>query len=171
MTTYFRPNYLWIPLIMLTFSGYAQSTSSTNLQITPQELEIALGDWTGSLTYIDYQSNKPYTMPANLEVKPGKNSRELILHRIYPNEPKANGKGKIKISEDGLMLNKEAVVAKEVLTDGIKIITEYSGKDNNQKAQIRNTYILQARSLVIRKEVQFEDSEDWLKRSEFTHTK
>ena len=110
-------------------------------------------------------------MPANLEVKPGKNSRELILHRIYPNEPKANGKGKIKISEDGLMLNKEAVVAKEVLTDGIKIITEYSGKDNNQKAQIRNTYILQARSLVIRKEVQFEDSEDWLKRSEFTHTK
>jgi hypothetical protein len=28
------------------------------------------GTWGGSLTYVDYSTGKPYTMPANLEIIP-----------------------------------------------------------------------------------------------------
>jgi 3-methyladenine DNA glycosylase/8-oxoguanine DNA glycosylase len=28
------------------------------------------GTWEGSLTYVDYSTGKPYTMPANLEIIP-----------------------------------------------------------------------------------------------------
>ncbi len=98
---------LFITLIFLalSFTSKAQETS-TDATVTAQDIKIALGEWKGSLTYMDYQSNEPYTMPANMEVKPGKNDMELILHRIYPNEPKANGKGKFKITDNGQMLNK-----------------------------------------------------------------
>jgi hypothetical protein len=141
---------------------------SAEATLTKDDIQLALGDWTGSLTYIDYQSNEPYTMPANMEVKPGKNEMELILYRIYPNEPQANGKGKLKITQNGKMLNKEPVKFKEVLSDGVKIITEYQGKDNNQNALIRNTYVIRQNELIIRKDVRFENSPDWLKRNQFT---
>jgi len=156
-------------LLMLALPSFAQQNEKP--MVSPEDLKTALGDWTGSLTYIDYQSNEPYTMPANLQVKPGKNSLELVLHNVYPNEPKANGKGKFKISAGGQKLNNEPVAAKEILNDGVKIITEYNGKDNNQKALIRNTYILRSGSLIIRKEVRFGDSDQWLKRNEFAYTK
>ncbi len=161
---------LSLVLLLPTLPSLAQQNNGL-ASVSPEDLKTALGDWTGSLTYIDYQSNEPYTMPANLQVKPGKNESELVLHNIYPNEPKANGKGKFKITAGGQKLNNEAVTAKEILSDGVKIVTEYQGKDNNQKALIRNTYVLRSSSLIIRKEVRFGDSSQWLKRNEFAYTR
>ncbi|RZV57201.1 MAG: hypothetical protein EX254_10430 [Flavobacteriaceae bacterium] len=146
--------------------------SMSDRAITPEDLKTILGDWTGSLTYIDYGSGKPYTMPADLIVEKGKSENQLILSNIYPNEPKANGKSKISISKDGMKLNKKDLKSKQVLPDGqIKIITEYSGKDNRKNALIRNIYILGEKEFIIRKEVQFEDSTEWLKRNEYSYTR
>ena len=57
----------------------------SNLLITentvgPGDIEIILGDWTGSLTYIDYSSNEPYRMPADVTVKQDKNKNKLTLN-------------------------------------------------------------------------------------------
>jgi len=107
-------------------------------------------------------------MPANLTIKQGKNKNQLSLSFIYPNEPKSNSKDKITISKNGEYLNSNVVKSKQGLSNGqIQITTEYAGKDNNKKAIIRNVYILGKKQFTIRKEVKFEDSDVWLKRSEY----
>lgn len=156
--------------LLFSFNNYAQQaiTESSERMLNSEDFEILLGDWIGSLTYIDYSSKKPYTMPANLTVKQGKNKNQLILFFIYPNEPKANNKDKIMVSKNGQKLNEKVVKSKQVLSKGqVEIITEYNGKDNNKKVIIRNVYILGSKQFVIRKEVKFESSDDWLKRNDY----
>ncbi|MBT8288394.1 MAG: hypothetical protein KJO00_10260 [Bacteroidia bacterium] len=157
-------------IFLLSFENYAQNQSidsSANI-VTSEDLEIILGEWTGSLTYIDYGSNKPYTMPANLSVKKGKNKNQLLLYNIYPNEPKANSKDKITLSKKGDRLNNKMIISREKLSNGqVQITTEYFGKDNNKKATIRNIYLLGKNQFIIKKEVRFENSDEWLKRNEY----
>lgn len=154
--------------MILTFSlsCYGQT------KVTSEDLQLAIGNWEGSITYLDYQSNKPYTMLANLLVKEGTNENTLILNNNYPNEPKANNSDKIKITKNGLLLNKNEVISREELKNGgIQIKTEHVAKDNGRKARIRYTYSIDNTIFIIRKEVQFEELADWIKRSEFTYTR
>ena len=154
--------------IILTFSlnSYSQT------KITSEDLKLAIGNWEGSITYLDYQSNTPFTMPANLLVEEGNNANTLVFNNSYPNEPKANNSDKIKIAKNGLLLNKHAVTSKAALENGgIQIQTEHEAKDDGKKAHIRYTYSIESNVFVIRKEVQFEELADWIKRSEFRNTR
>ena len=156
--------------ILLSFENYAQTTSidSSEKVVTLEDLKIILGEWTGTLTYVDYRTNKPFTMPSNVDIKQGKNENQLLLFITYPNEPKANSKDKIKISDNGQQLNKNDVKSNQKMSNGQVIITtEYLGKDNNKQALIRNVYILGDKEFVIRKEVKFENSNEWMKRNEY----
>ena len=157
--------------ILLSFENYAQTTSidSSEKVVTLEDLKIILGEWTGTLTYVDYRTNKPFTMPSNVDIKQGKNENQLLLFITYPNEPKANSKDKIKISDNGQQLNKNDVKSNQKMSNGQVIITtEYLGKDNNKQALIRNVYILGDKEFVIRKEVKFENSNEWIKRNEYS---
>jgi hypothetical protein len=153
-------------ILTLSLSCYGQT------KITSKDLKLAVGNWKGSITYLDYQSNKPFTMPANLLVTKGKNENSLVLNNSYPNEPKANGSDKIRIAKNGLLLNKNTVTSREELENGdIQIQTEHDAKDDGKKARIRYTYSIGSNVFTIRKEVQFEQLTDWIKRSEFTYTR
>ena len=159
-------NVLFLFAILYSSGLYAQNT------IFPEDLKALLGEWTGSLTYVDYNTNKPYTMPANLNVNQGKNENQLILNISYPYEPKANGRDKINISNDGSKLNKIDVKSREVLSNGqVQITTEYKGKDNNKKAAIKKVYLISNSQFIIRKEVKFEDTKDWLTRNEYKYSR
>jgi hypothetical protein len=156
--------------MLFLFQSFGQQTMTEPMEktITPEDLEIGIGDWSGSLTYIDYSSNKPYTMPANLRVEQGKNEKQLVLFYTYPNEPKANSKEKITISKNGSILNKRTVKSKQKISDQqVKITTEHSGKDNNMEALIRNIFILGENTFIIRKEVRFSAAGEWLLRNEY----
>lgn len=154
-------------LMLVAFIGSAQIQAQN--AITANDLVPLVGEWTGSLTYIDYSSNNPYTMPANLSASQGKDKHQLSLMYTYPNEPKANSKGRIKITEGGKKLNNETVVSREVLDDGsVQITTSYKGKDNNKEAMIKGVYILGKNICVIRKEVKYVNSDKWLKRNEYS---
>ena len=61
---------------LLAFSLFGQEEVTTN------DLNASFGFWEGELTYLDYQSGKPFRMPANLEVKQGKNKKRLILKNL-----------------------------------------------------------------------------------------
>ncbi|MEW7278934.1 hypothetical protein ABW636_10100 [Aquimarina sp. 2201CG1-2-11] len=153
-------------LLLLSLSTYAQTA------ITPEDLKIIIGDWQGSITYLDYKTNQPFTMPANLVVQQGKDKNSLALSHIYPNEPKANNSEKIKISRNGLLLNKKEVISRKKLENrSIQIQTMHKGKDDNKTAHIRYTYILGNELFLIRKEVQFDQTDNWIKRSEYNYTK
>ena len=150
--------------LALSLDSYGQA------KITSEDLKVIIGNWEGSLTYLDYQTGKPFTMPANLIVSQGKSKDELVLKNIYPKEPKANSSDKIKIDKNGMLLNKNVVTSREELENGhVQIQTEKKSKDVNKKALLRYTYIIGDDFFLIRKEVQFEQSSDWIKRSEYSY--
>ena len=151
---------------MFTLNCYSQA------KITSEDLKIVIGNWKGSITYLDYQTNKPFTMPANLNVTQGTSENILLLNNIYPNEPKANSSYKIKIAKNGMLLNKNLVTSRKELENGrIKIQTEHEAKDDNKKALLRHTYVISKDSFLVRKEVQFEEADDWIKRSECNYSR
>jgi len=155
-----------ISMFLLASIGFGQHT------VRPEMLENIMGEWEGALTYLDYQTNEPFTMPVNLNIENGKNEYLFKLFLEYPKEPKANGTDKIRLSKDGTRINKATIISTRELTEEeFEIITEYSGKDNNKKAQIRVTYIIKRTELIIRKEVKFKNSEEWILRSEYNYNR
>jgi len=135
-------------------------------------LKSIVGTWEGSITYLDYQTNKPFSMAANLIVENGSNENTLVLNNFYPDEPKANNSEKIKVSKNGTILNKHSVTQREELENGnIQIQTEHKGKDDNKKALIRYTYLIGKNTFSIRKEVQFSQGDEWIKRSELSYNR
>lgn len=150
--------------ILFSLSIYSQS------QISAEDLALMVGNWEGKITYLDYQSNKPFTMDANLKVEKGKNEKKLVLNNIYPSEPKANNTNKYKLTKNGTFFNKHRVTKREKLANGqVEIHTEYKGKDDNKKALIRYTYLVSKDIFSITKEVQFNQEEAWIKRSEYSY--
>ena len=130
------------------------------------------GTWEGSLTYLDYSSGKPYTMPANIEIKRIAKTNKFVFSNIYPNETSANSIDTISISTDGKYIDKELVKSRRKLPNGdIEIITEESGKDGNDSkpATFRHTYTFGLRTYKNRKDVQFTGETVWINRHEYSY--
>ena len=120
------PALLLMAMLLSTAYCPAQKARPANVSVESEDLRTLIGSWEGSLTYIDYSSGEPYTMPANLIIKAGKNDNELILQNVFPNEPHANSTGKMKRSKDGRKLNANVLISKELGSDGALIITTQS---------------------------------------------
>ncbi len=148
---------------------YSQN-DSIELKIQDSELNMLEGDWEGMLTYTDYQSGKPYSMPAHLSIKWSKKNQVLILSHRYPNEPKANNSEKIKISKDRKKIGNKTITSKNELLNGqIQFECEFEGKDNNKKALIKKTYMLSPEMLIIKKEIRSVQKDQWLLRNEYNY--
>lgn len=112
-------------------------------------------DWVGSLTYKNYSDGKMVSIPCNLSVNQ-LDDKSFAVNYSYPDEPKANSKGKIVIKKKGGALGKGKIIQNELKDDGTRIIkTKSKGKDNNKKANIIRTYSLSPRVLTIKKEVNY----------------
>lgn len=157
---------IFLALVMAGMSLFAQ----TSLTVNTGDFKPALGPWKGSLTYLDYSSGKPFTMPANIMLLNSSRSNEIILQFIYPNEPKANGNDTLRIGMNGTEIDGAKIAMKKVLTDGsLQIVTEKNGFDGNdkKKAILRHIYTIGTNMFSNRKEVKFEDGEKWILRNEY----
>lgn len=151
-------------------SGFAQ----TSIKVSAKDFKPLIGIWHGTLTYLDYSSNKPYTMPADITIEQVGKTNKFIFSNIYPDEPKANSADTITINISGEMLNEEIVKSKRKLVDGnTQIITEYLSVDgnDNKPALIRHTYTVGKSIFTKRKDVQFVGQNEWIKRHEYSYTK
>lgn len=130
------------------------------------------GKWTGKLTYLDYTSGEPYTMPADVEVIKIDNYN-FIYKSIYPNEPKANSTDTLKISNDGKLFNDNEIKKINRSKNSTQIITEVSGTDGNDKkpATIKTTYFISLKKFTIVKEVKFIGEKNYIKRHEYSFFK
>ena len=154
-----------ILIIAQAFVLSAQPNSSV------EDLNPIYGKWEGSLTYIDYQSGKPYTMKANLEVTEKRVGYLLLLKNSYPSEASANNTDKFKLSKSGKKINGHKIVSKSFNNGELKIITEYKGKDDRKKGIIRYTYSITSNTFSIEKTVRFEGETDWITRNIYSYTK
>jgi hypothetical protein len=144
----------------------AQSSSI----ISMKELGNLSGCWSGSLTYLDYTSGKPFTLSADLSVKQIGNSEALLFATSYPSEPKANSLDTARITGSGQIFRNEKIASKRNISkDSLEFITEIEGKDGNdhKPAILRHIYLVGKRALTIRKEVKFIGESNWTVRNEY----
>ena len=143
-------------------------------KIIQKDFEKLSGTWQGSLTYLDYSSGKPYTMPADIEIKRFDKTNKFIFSNIYPDELSANSMDTLSVSTDGKYIANELVKSRRKLRNGdIEIITEDFGKDGNENkpATFRHTYIFGATTYKNRKDVRFTGETKWINRHEYSYKK
>jgi hypothetical protein len=155
---------------LLTTCVYAQQEATCS----HKDFKKLEGAWQGSLTYLDYSSGKPYTMPANLEIHRIGKTNQYSWRNIYSNEPKANSIDTVMISSDGRQIDNELVKSKQELEDGtLQIVTEVQDKDgnDNKEALIRHTYSIGKMTFRVRKDVQFAGEANWIMRHEYSYAR
>lgn len=155
----------------MTGTAISQQTPFVKLS----DFTVSLGTMKGSLTYLDYTSGKPFSMPANYTLSAGDNANGAIIRYMeYPQEPKANGSDTFRISRDGTMLDGELVTARKQFPDGsLQIVTEKEDVDGNdhRAARIRHTYLIGKNTFSIKKEVRFTGEEKWIQRHLFSFSR
>jgi hypothetical protein len=152
----------------------AISGAQTNFKTLVKDFQKMAGSWKGTLTYLDYSSGKPYTMPADVDIKRIKNTNTFVFSNFYPNERNANSIDTITISANGKYIDKELVKSKrKLLTGDFEIVTVEMGKDGNddKPATIRHTYIVGKKIFKKRKDIQFIGETEWINRHEYAYTK
>ena len=148
------------------FILFCISSNAQSFQI--KDLSASVGSWDGKLTYLDYSSGKPYTMSANIKISLTENKNCYIMEYEYPKEPQANSKDTIYVN-DKLFGKDKIVEFKKVSEVGFRLITEVEGQDgnDNKKAILRHTYILNSNTYSMIKEVKFDGTDKWIKRNEY----
>ena len=145
--------------------------SSLNLvsqdKVTVDDIDVMLGEkWAGDLVYLDYSSSNEVKIPVTLSVEKLKEGLYSFKYE-YPEEPKANSKSKVSFDLEDMSIAKDPI-DKVVKKDGLlRIITIGSGKDGGKKAKFIKTYVIGSKTLIIRKDVQYEGSDVAFMRNEY----
>jgi hypothetical protein len=139
--------------------------------ISVKDLKRFEGDkWIGTLTYMDYRSNRKTSIKSNLTVARKNDGKDTwVFAYEYPDEPKANKLSEAVLSDGGKKFFGETVVERSRLTDkSLKIVTTQTGSDNDRKAMFRYTYLVSSKSLSIKKEVQIDGKTEWFERNAYS---
>jgi len=157
----------------------ASCAPQAKLEIDPNGPSVTMADfkplegddWTGTLTYLDYGSDKLVTIPtkAAMTVK----SETLLKYEIsYPKEPWENTKSSFKISHSGRVLDGHVLTSRKLLYDGnLFLETLHDGEDDERPAEIRMTYIVGSTNFTLIKNVRFDDSEDFKNRNVYAFSR
>ena len=163
---------IYLALIALCIGTLAHA--QTNYKTVVKDFELLSGSWTGSLTYLDYSSGKPYTMPADLLITRIGQTNQFAVENLYPNEKSANATDTLVISKDGKSIDGALIKSRKKLPNGdLEIITEETGTDgnDNKPATFRQTYTFGKTTFTKRKDVQFEGESEWIKRHEYSYSR
>jgi uncharacterized membrane protein YphA (DoxX/SURF4 family) len=158
-----------VVLLLLSHSSFAQNS----ITVSVKDFQTVIGSWQGSLTYLDYTTNKPYTMPANVDIEQLGRSNRFTFSNSFPKEPNANWTDTFTISTDGSRINDEKLISKQLLADGnLQLITEQEGLDGNDQkpALFKHTYTIGRDVFIKRKDVLFNGTTNWINRHEYKYT-
>lgn len=160
-----------ISVLLIATHLFAPAVVPRAPKVTDKDLRPLTGAlWTGTLTYLDYRSNKKVSIPSTLTVtQSAEDKRSWVFDYKYPDEPKADGKETVTLGKDGRAINDETVTERTKLSGGaLRIVTEKKGRDNDRDAVFRYTYMLSAKSFSIRKDVRYEGATEFFERNEFS---
>lgn len=139
-------------------------------KVRAKDLQLLVGrQWTGTLNYVDYSTNKKVSIASDLIVTESSgDTLSWVFEYLYPDEPNANSKETVTISEDGKIIDGETVVERTELAGKVlRIVTEKSGTDNKKRAMFRYTYSVSVRAFSVRKEVQYDETTDFFERNQY----
>lgn len=142
-------------------------------KISIADFKAIEGKWKGTLTYLDYSSNKPVTIPANTMIEIVSDS-SFDQYVYYTEEPDKSKKSRYTISANGDMLDEKKLLQKTILPDGsIKLLLESKGPDGNDQkpATFQHVMILSATLFKITKLVKFDGEENFFQRHEYAFSR
>ena len=123
--------------------------------------------WSGTLTYLDYTSNKSTTIRSTLLVKsisPG----VWTWATGYNDEPDANSSSDVRVIEKGAAIQSgdtvERVVSRVRRGENVTITTQHDSTDNNRPATIQRVYVISPGRFSIRKLVKVEGESEFFER-------
>ncbi|MCC3159313.1 DoxX family protein [Hymenobacter sp. 15J16-1T3B] len=130
-------------------------------------------DWLGTLTYRDYQSQRPVTLRTRLNgMQAG--PQELVLDYQYqePEGGMVKGFERLRLRPDGRGVEWDGLPMRlelrQLLPDStVQLVLLGEGQDDNRPAAIRRTVLLAPRQCSIRKDVRFAGQAEWLQRHEY----
>jgi len=144
--------------------------SMNDARLSASDLHVlTVAQWIGTLTYLDYRTNKRVSIASNLKVsQPKGDEMAWVFEYQYPDEPKANSQETVTISAEGRMINGERVTERANLDGkGLRFVTEKSGMDNNKEALFRFTYVISEKSFSIKKEVRYAGAAEYIERNQY----
>lgn len=159
---------VWIFLFSVSalLSVYSQEQRLTSRNL----LTLEGAKWVGTLTYVDYRSNKKTSIKSELIIKKSPTSDlSWIFDYQYPDEPRANNSSTVTLTASGDTFNDQRVSGKSNTKDGLlRFVGMKDGTDNDRNAIFRYTYLIGPKSFSVRKEVKLEGSTEWFERHEYS---
>jgi hypothetical protein len=125
--------------------------------------------WKGTLTYLDYTSNKPTTIPSTFKLTQAADSSSAWNFAIgYDEEPHANSATRLELRDYGRVLQlgdtTETVLSSIRQGNRVDITTQFTAADDNKPATIRKVYIISPNAFSMQKLVKFADQPDFFER-------
>ncbi|MCC3153501.1 hypothetical protein Q3A66_11730 [Hymenobacter sp. BT770] len=142
-------------------------------RLTESELSEAMGQWQGSLTYLDYSSGKTVKLNTTMRGEMA-GPNQLLLHFDYeePNKRHVLGTDTLTLARDGAHMRWDksdfTIQAKQWLPEQtLRLVLEGPGQDDNRPATIRKTITLGRHQFYVKKEVSFSNGQASLQRHEY----
>ncbi len=158
-------------LFLIATQSLLAQKKNTNFLLST--LSSSKGHWKGTLTYLDYSSTNSYTIPAEIDISYTSNKEGYIRAYSYPNEPHENSTDTTYTRQSGKYFGREKVTRfiKSNSRD-FTLITEFNDVDGNDKkpATIRHKYQLEGTTFIIRMDVKFKSTTNWINRHEYRFT-
>lgn len=151
-------------LFLFLISSNAQDT----LKISDFEI-LNNTSWKGKLTYKDYQSGKPNSIDATMQIKI--DGEKITSHVQYTYEPHKNNRSSVKINKNGTYYGNEKIVSNTLKNGTRTFVTTYEGKDGGKKARMFMTHQFNNTTYKVTKEVQFNNSDLRFIRNTYDFTK
>jgi uncharacterized membrane protein YphA (DoxX/SURF4 family) len=144
------------------------STAQQSPVVKNRDLEKMKGNWKGTLTYLDYSSNKPVTIPAGILITQGSAER-FVFEYYYESEPGHGSKDTLDITNGGNTISKMKVVERKVIGDSLRIVLEERGPDGNDSktAIFHHVYTAKKNELTITKLVKFDGQKEFFQRNRY----
>lgn len=141
--------------------------------LTDKELAVLEGEkWTGTLTYLDYSSNKKTSIKSNVTISRNPTAVNVwTFDYDYPDEPKANSTALIKLEDGGRKFSDAKIVDKIISGETLVVSAVKDGTDNKRKAVFRFIYTITPKTFSIRKDVQYEGKTEWFERNTYSWTR
>ncbi|UOG76674.1 DoxX family protein [Hymenobacter tibetensis] len=160
-------------LLLLVAGSVAAHSLAAPATVTMQELKAIAQQWNGSLTYLDYKSQRAVTLVTVLN---GMQSapQELVLNFVYqePNGKQVKGYDKVQLSTDGTQLVWDGVPLqvsnKTRLPDKtLQLVLEGRGEDNQKSCLIKRTLSLNDHQFSVVKEVKCDNAPGFITRNKY----
>jgi len=165
-----------VVLFLITGQAFINTSFAQTVAVSNSDFSAFNSTWTGKLTYLNYADDKShFSIPCTLETfyKKGKLKTVIVYDELDKKGKKMKNKSSFSISKDGkyfLMGNdKWKIISNEKANGNLKIVATKNGKDNEQKAEMRITFVLEnMKSISWKKDVRYEGTNDFFNRNQFS---